>query len=200
MSREYARLVGHAKRDHCDVYVGRGSNGDGEPTNLLTATRPGEHGWLGNPYPVEQFGRRESVAMFTYAFLTALERRPELRRAVVDRCRGKVLGCWCQRLDEGPPQADLCHAEVIAQVADRVLRRPRTDGGTVAGRRGGLGDGGPAATVDLSQLDPAERRAWIVCRVDGFGVERYADQIGREVGSVQALLEQAAQKVGGGEG
>ena len=32
---------------------------------------------------------------------------------------GKTLGCWCQRLDEDSPA---CHAEVIAEHADRLAR------------------------------------------------------------------------------
>lgn len=123
--RPYCHLVGHEKADGSEtaVYAGRSNAGGGEKTHLLNAEEPGEHGWLGNPFPAEAFGREESVARFTRAFLAVLEQRPTWRRAVAERVAGKTLGCWCQRLGERPPDADLCHAEVVAHVADRVIVR-----------------------------------------------------------------------------
>jgi len=122
--RPYCHLVGHAKADgkEPEIYAGRANAGDGKH-HLLNAEAPGEYGWLGNPFPADAFGRKESVARFARAFLTVLERRPAWRRAVKDRVAGRTLGCWCQRLDERPPEANLCHAEVIAHVADRVVVR-----------------------------------------------------------------------------
>ena len=107
--------VGHCEHDDCDVYVGRGGP-DGE-IDLLSAEYVGQRGYLGNPYPAEQFGREQAVAMFCRAFMLELEHRPELRRAVY-QLRGQVIGCWCQRLEDDGP---LCHAEVIAQAADRAV-------------------------------------------------------------------------------
>lgn len=115
--------VGHAQQDDVDVYAGR--HGENGQKDLLTA-EIGEAGWLGNPYPAGAFGRREAVGMFTHAFLHEIEERPELRAAVYEQVRGNVLGCWCQRLEETGDDADLCHAEVIARVAD-VLRRTGGD-------------------------------------------------------------------------
>jgi len=113
--------VGHCRKDDTDVYIGRhGPNGQ----NHLLNTEIGETGWLGNPYPAEVFGREECVGMFTHALLVELENRPELRRAVHD-LRGQVLGCWCQELEEDGP---LCHGEVIAAVADRVICKRGGDG------------------------------------------------------------------------
>jgi len=123
--RPYTHLVGHAKADgsETEIYVGRANAGSDGKRHLLNAEEPGAHGWLGNPFPAEAFGREESVARFARAFLTVLEERPEWRRTVAEKVAGKTLGCWCQRLEERPPEADLCHAEVIARVADRVLVR-----------------------------------------------------------------------------
>lgn len=109
--------VGHWKKDDCDVYVGRGGP-DGE-IDLLNHEYVSQRGYLGNPYPADQFGREQAVAMYVRAFMLELERRPALRRAV-HQLRGKVLGCWCQRLEDDGPT---CHAEVIAQAADRVVRK-----------------------------------------------------------------------------
>lgn len=119
---EQRTRVGHCQDDETDVYIGR--HGDGGEDDFLTVDEPGEPGWLGNPYPVEEFGREESVAMFTNALLVELEERPELRRELVERCRGKVLGCWCQRVDEDGP---LCHGEVIARVVDDVIQKADSD-------------------------------------------------------------------------
>lgn len=119
---EQRTRVGHCKHDETDVYIGR--HGDDGEHDFLTVGEPGAAGWLGNPYPVDVFGREESVAMFTHALLTELEERPELRRELVERCRGNVLGCWCQRIDEDGP---LCHGEVIARVVDDVIQKVDSD-------------------------------------------------------------------------
>lgn len=117
--------VGHCQEDDVDVYAGR--HGDDGEYDLVTVDDPGEAGWLGNPYPASDFGREESVAMFTRSFFLALEQRPALVDAVY-RLRGSVLGCWCHRLDDTGEDHPTCHADVIARVADRVLkRRPSGD-------------------------------------------------------------------------
>ena len=103
--------VGHCKADETDTYAGRGPGG-----RDMTETPVGERGWLGNPYTVEDYDRGESIARFKEAFYTRLDTDDEFRAAVRD-LSGDVLGCWCQRLDADEPA---CHAEVIAQMADRL--------------------------------------------------------------------------------
>ena len=111
--------VGHCKADETDVYVGRGRNG----RHLLSVPKPGVFGWLGNPYTVEEYNREESIEKFREAFEDKLERDEEFRDAVAD-LSGKVLGCWCQRVDEDEPA---CHAEIIAEYADRLNQSRDTD-------------------------------------------------------------------------
>jgi|APHM01.1.fsa_nt_gi hypothetical protein len=103
--------VGHTMADSTDVYVGRG---DG--SRDMTETPVGVRGWLGNPYPADEFGREECIEMFRRDFEQRLNEDPGFRSAVAD-LSGQVLGCWCQRLDEDSPA---CHAEVIAEWADRL--------------------------------------------------------------------------------
>ncbi|MCU4799717.1 DUF4326 domain-containing protein [Halobacteria archaeon HArc-gm2] len=114
--------VGHTQHDSADVYAGRG--GDNGEKDLLTA-EIGEDGWLGNPYPLGEFGSREEVvALFTDQLLTLLENEPEYRQTLVEQVRGKVLGCWYHRLEEiGHEDAPLCHADVLARAVDRVIIR-----------------------------------------------------------------------------
>lgn len=104
--------VGHWQQDDYDVYVGRGEGGDAHMNN----TPVGERGWLGNPYPKEEYGRTECIERFREDFENRLEDDPAFRRAVRSLA-GKTLGCWCQRLDEDSPA---CHAEVIAEHAARL--------------------------------------------------------------------------------
>lgn len=112
--------VGHCKHDETDVYIGR--YGDGGEHDLISVLQGeidiGDPGWLGNPYPAEVFGREQSVAMFYHARMNVFKERPRWRRELVERCRGKVLGCWCQRVKADAPK---CHGEVIARVVDDVL-------------------------------------------------------------------------------
>ena len=110
--------VGHCRHDDVDVYVGRGDCGDADMLNTLI----GERGWLGNPFTVEQCGRGPAIGNYRRVFEWRLEADDEFRQAVAD-LQGKVLGCWCQRLDEDSPG---CHAEVIADHVD-CLARKNTD-------------------------------------------------------------------------
>ena len=98
--------VGHCKADETDTYVGRGPNG----RHMLSVGKPGNRGWLGNPFTMENHTREESIDAFRDAFYDKLGRDGEFRQAV-DELEGDTLGCWCQRLDEDSPA---CHAEVIA--------------------------------------------------------------------------------------
>lgn len=115
--------VGHCKRDETDVYAGRGPDG-----RDMTEADPGERGWLGNPFPVEDHDSRAAcIEAFKATFVARLKTDPEYREAVADLA-GKRLGCWCQTLaDDGPP----CHAEVIAEWAERLAADgdARPDGG-----------------------------------------------------------------------
>lgn len=111
--------VGHWMRDDCDVYAGRGRNGA-----RFGSVEIGERGWLGNPYRADEYGREECIEKFRTVFERCLSDDEESREAIRDLA-GKRLGCWCQRLDEDEPA---CHAEVIAEHADR-LASIRADGG-----------------------------------------------------------------------
>ena len=103
--------VGHTKADKTDVYAGRGAAG-----RDMNETRIGERGWLGNPHTLDTYSRSESIGLFREDFEEKLRRDEEFRGAVRDLA-GKTLGCWCQRIDENAPA---CHAEVIAEHADRL--------------------------------------------------------------------------------
>ena len=106
--------VGHCKRDETDVYAGRGPDG----ANLLN-TRVGERGWLGNPHTVEEEGREACIEKFRIDLNDMLARDAVFAEAVAN-LSGKTLGCWCQSLDEDEPA---CHAEVIAEAADRLAEK-----------------------------------------------------------------------------
>ncbi|GAB3676905.1 DUF4326 domain-containing protein [Halopiger thermotolerans] len=113
--------VGLWMEDDCDVYAGRA---DGGEKHLLN-TEPGDRGWLGNPYPVDEFGREQAIAMYTHAVLLRCEQDVEFRDALGElQGEGTVLGCWCRRLDDDDPA---CHCDVLVRVIDDVL--VHTDGG-----------------------------------------------------------------------
>jgi DNA-binding MarR family transcriptional regulator len=112
--------VGHCRRDDVDVYIGRGNAGQD-----VTNTEPGEHGWLGNPFHVDDYGREGCIDRFRDVFETRLLEDDAFRRAV-RRLAGQTLGCWCRRVDADEPA---CHGDVIAEWADRLDRQLVTDGG-----------------------------------------------------------------------
>jgi hypothetical protein len=116
-SDDMTTRVGHCKADETDVYAGRGRNG----RDMLSVGKPGMRGWLGNPFTVDDHGREESIQKFREAFEDKLERDHEFRVRVRE-LHGETLGCWCQRLDDDGPS---CHAEVIAEHADRLAEEVR---------------------------------------------------------------------------
>jgi hypothetical protein len=119
--RSFTR-VGHAIEDgdEVDVYAGRGSG-----RKAMGEVDVGERGWLGNPYTVEEHGREKSIERFEREFKQRLQTdEPEGFRDAVAELSGKVLGCWCQTLDEHEPA---CHAEIIAAHADRISREQSAD-------------------------------------------------------------------------
>jgi hypothetical protein len=106
--------VGHCKRDETGVYVGRGPGG-----RSMNDTEVGTRGWLGNPYTLSNgYERTESIRLFREDFEARLRGDDEFR-AAVRGLSGTVLGCWCRSIDDDAPA---CHAEVIAEHADRLAR------------------------------------------------------------------------------
>jgi len=104
--------VGHCKRDETDVYAGRGPGG-----RSMNDTEIGSRGWLGNPHRLDDgHSRAESIDLFRDDFEARLRADDEFREAVRG-LSGAVLGCWCQSLEDDGPA---CHAEVIAEHADRL--------------------------------------------------------------------------------
>jgi hypothetical protein len=105
--------VGHSIEDgdRIDVYAARGSG-----RKAMGEVPIGQRGWLGNPYAVVNHGREGCIERFREDFEERLQSDPEFRDAIRD-LSGKTLGCFCQTLDEDAPA---CHAEVIAEWADRL--------------------------------------------------------------------------------
>jgi len=111
--------VGHCKADKTDEYAGRGKG-----NRHMNNTRIGVRGWLGNPHRLDDgYTREESISLFQDDFKARLRDDKEFREAVAE-LSGKVLGCWCQSLNEDEPA---CHAEVIAEHADRLNQSRHTD-------------------------------------------------------------------------
>ena len=123
MSCTMSHRVGHcskdgvAKDDESVVYVGRRKvNGN---RKHLNNTQPGEPGWLGNPYALDDgYGREESIALFLEDMLDRIESDPEFRQKLWELKRRDVdFACWCQQFGEDGPA---CHAEVIAKVVEGI--------------------------------------------------------------------------------
>lgn len=110
--------VGHWSGDDCDTYIGRGYD-----QVALGDVDPGEKGWLGNPWTVEECdgGREEAIARYNVAFKAKLRSDEEFRSAVAE-LQGDTLGCWCQAEQEDPEDDDTnrCHGEVIAHYVDQL--------------------------------------------------------------------------------
>lgn len=105
--------VGHWQEDDCDVYAGRGYDGE-----AMMDVEIGERGWLGNPFTVEEHGRATCIEMYRMLFEKRLAAGSDFRRAIAELGEdGATLGCWCQRLEADEPA---CHAEVIVRWATEL--------------------------------------------------------------------------------
>ena len=111
--------VGHAKRDTCNVYIGRRDSGN----ETIQNTPPGES-W-GNPYTLENYSRGASIRKFATLLETLLEEKPIYRLHVRDLA-GKTLGCWCRQEREHEPA---CHGDVLAARAGQLYERMVSGGG-----------------------------------------------------------------------
>ena len=109
--------VGHWGADDCDVYAGRGYDGE-SLADLGDEIAIGERGWLGNPFIEGEDGDRETViSKFAVAFCEVLSSNDEFRAAVRE-LEGDTLGCWCRRVDH--PDGDRCHGDVIANAVEAL--------------------------------------------------------------------------------
>ena len=119
MSGRERTRVGHVIEDGDDIdaYVARGSG-----RKAMGEVPVGQRGWLGNPYTTFEYGRYGAIIRFKEDFEERLESDDEFREAVAG-LSGKVLGCFCQTLEESEPA---CHAQVIAEKADELDARCTT--------------------------------------------------------------------------
>lgn len=85
---------------HAGTYIGRGPGG----VHMLSGLKPGQRGWLGNPYVIgPNCTREQSIAKFARAFASKLSDDAEFRKAV-EALQGDLL-CFCDPLP--------CHGHVI---------------------------------------------------------------------------------------
>lgn len=95
------------------VYVGRAMR-----RHKIPAIKAGSP--LGNPFRADTPGG--SLERYRQHLLS----RPDLL-ALLPALRGRVLGCWCcsDHAEPGPLAEQVCHAQVIAELADGPLGDPR---------------------------------------------------------------------------
>lgn len=100
--------------DAWDVDISRANYGK----NHMLNTKPGETGWLGNPFKTKKAGgdytREEAVEKFRDAFIEKLRTDKTFKQAVdALQDNANALACYCK------PQA--CHGDVIKAYLDGDL-------------------------------------------------------------------------------
>lgn len=106
-------VVNQKHTDEFDINIGRANHGQ----NNMNNTPIGEPGWLGNPYPKSDHGRKKCIDLFREDFVERLQNDAEFRDAI-ENLAGKTLGCYCK------PKA--CHGDVIRKFiedGDAFLQR-----------------------------------------------------------------------------
>lgn len=81
--------VDHTIDDDVDVYIERGFSGE-----VFGEVAPEEHGGLGNPFSVEEYGREKAIELFRSTFESKLQEDSDIQEYVAI-LQGKTLGCWC---------------------------------------------------------------------------------------------------------
>lgn len=77
-----------------DVYGGRGNHD----------AKPGEYGWLGNPFHTYQYGREGAIQKYKMYFWKRINADPEFQAEVM-KLKDKTVACYCH------PKP--CHLDVI---------------------------------------------------------------------------------------
>lgn len=103
--------VVHVGHEPYDIYIGRRMNRLGLPQSR----------WA-NPFRIDAKNNSREDVIAEYR--TYLERSPELLAALPE-LQGKVLGCWCA--------PNLCHGDVLAELADAAPPAPRPEGEVLGG-------------------------------------------------------------------
>lgn len=96
--------IGHYRYDACDVYIGRGSK------------------W-GNPFV--RFGQSSRYRVIQveeplFEYERWLRQQPDLMAALPELA-GKVLGCFCVRLEQKVDR-EVCHGHVLIRVLKEQVR------------------------------------------------------------------------------
>lgn len=99
-------VVNIKRGDAYDVYIGRATKR--VRSGLARATKPGEDGRFGNPFP-KMGPKEELLKLFRNYFLQRVVKDLEFRAAVL-KLRGKRLGCFCAPAP--------CHGHIIAAWVD----------------------------------------------------------------------------------
>lgn len=104
------------RRKKNTVYVGRSG------ANHMLNTEPCKTGWLGNPYYVSEYGKKNgdpfacqtvgrAILRYKDTFLKKIKTDDTFRQAVIEKCTGKRLNCFCH--------PNPCHADVIAEYVNQ---------------------------------------------------------------------------------
>ena len=88
-----------------DVYIGRS-----EGFKHLMNTPPGERGWLGNPFRVDEFGRQKAVDLYEKMLKEKLENYEEFRQKFKE-LEGKKLGGKYE-------EDELYHGDIIFKILE----------------------------------------------------------------------------------
>lgn len=101
--------VCHVEEEGFDVYGGR--NHWGGQLHHMGNTKPGNSGWLGNPFSADTLPREKLVGMYEQAFLYRVKNDEDFHTEV-ENLRGKQVACHCRRSDieEDHPK---CHLDVV---------------------------------------------------------------------------------------
>jgi hypothetical protein len=100
-----ARLVGHVAENRAGaLYVGRSNTREGRVGSIFA-----------NPFTLIEYGRAQALRLYLEHALGSgaiLHGLPDLR--------GKMLDCWCRRSDAVRTPGNMCHADVLVAILDRL--------------------------------------------------------------------------------
>jgi len=105
MVNKMTTKVVNKKNEDYDINIARVGN------NHLNTTKIGKPGWLGNPYKLKYFNRKQSINLYKRDFLKRIKTDKRFKIAIL-KLKGKRLGCYCKPKD--------CHGDIIKEYIESM--------------------------------------------------------------------------------
>jgi hypothetical protein len=108
----------HKDDPNCDVYIGRGEDGEFHLAKAVSNHEFDREGWLGNPYRMSDYSRQKAIELYERDLQWIIEEKPWFR-SVLKNLYGKNLGCYCAEHQD-------CHGDILIRKINALYWEEKT--------------------------------------------------------------------------